>query len=162
MPIIDKGTTVIFKPSVNVAAVAPPGGTIGQVLAKIDGDDYNYEWVDLPEPVSTGSKVYRALLTQTGTNAPFAIVLENTLGGPVVWSRLFAGYYTITLTGGFPNPLKVFPRPIIGNSTNGAQNAYMGYNDINSLSLITTNNSSTFTDIGSEDIYTLIEILVYP
>ena len=31
-------------------------------------------------------KVYTALLTQTGTNAPVATVLENTLGGTPVWS----------------------------------------------------------------------------
>lgn len=46
-------------------------------------------------------KVYTALLSQTGENAPVATVLENTLGGEPVWSRLQAGYYQGTLTGEF-------------------------------------------------------------
>jgi hypothetical protein len=47
-------------------------------------------------------KVYRALLTQTGTNAPVATVVHNSLGGIPVWTRNAAGEYLITLTGAFP------------------------------------------------------------
>lgn len=47
-------------------------------------------------------KVYAALLTQTGTSAPIATVLQNTLGGTVVWSRVAVGTYLATLTGAFP------------------------------------------------------------
>ena len=46
-------------------------------------------------------KVYVALLTQSGTSAPVATVLENTLGGTVVWSRSSVGIYLGTLTGAF-------------------------------------------------------------
>lgn len=46
-------------------------------------------------------KVYTALLTQSGTNAPVATVLENTLGGEVVWSREDVGIYSGTLSGVF-------------------------------------------------------------
>ena len=45
--------------------------------------------------------VYTALLTQTGTNAPVATVLDNTLGGTVVWSRDSQGIYVATLSGAF-------------------------------------------------------------
>ena len=45
-------------------------------------------------------KVYTAILTQTGTSAPTAIVLENTIGS-IVWSRTVAGGYFATLTGAF-------------------------------------------------------------
>lgn len=38
-------------------------------------------------------KVYTALLTQTGTSAPVATVLENTLGVTPVWSYLSTGVY---------------------------------------------------------------------
>jgi len=44
---------------------------------------------------------YVALLTQSGTSAPTATVLENTLGGTVVWSYLSVGQYVGTLTGAF-------------------------------------------------------------
>ena len=46
-------------------------------------------------------KVYRALLTQTGTNAPVATVTENTLGGDVVWTYNAEGTYIGTLADAF-------------------------------------------------------------
>lgn len=52
-------------------------------------------------------KVYKALLTQTGTNAPVATVLENTLGGSIVWSYISVGEYLGTLNGAFTDN-KVF------------------------------------------------------
>ena len=71
-------------------------------------------WFDLPlrlkaifAKLPTGGgdsrpyKVYTALLTQTGTDAPVAIVLENTLGGDVVWSYGEVGLYLGTLPGAF-------------------------------------------------------------
>ncbi len=48
-----------------------------------------------------GAKKYVALLTQTGTNAPTATVLDNTLGGTLVWSYDGVGTYIGTLTGAF-------------------------------------------------------------
>ncbi|MBI4947439.1 MAG: hypothetical protein HY840_13685 [Bacteroidetes bacterium] len=45
-------------------------------------------------------KKYVALLTQTGTNPPTAIVLENTIGN-IVWTYLSTGSYTATLANGF-------------------------------------------------------------
>lgn len=50
-----------------------------------------------------GYTEYVALLTQTGTDAPVATVLSNTLGGTVVWSRQSAGTYRATLAGAFPS-----------------------------------------------------------
>jgi hypothetical protein len=38
-------------------------------------------------------KVYTALLTQIGTDAPTAVILENTLGGDIVWVRDIVGNY---------------------------------------------------------------------
>ena len=54
----------------------------------------------LPSGDSRPYKVYTALLTQTGTNAPAATVLENTIGD-IVWSRDDAGNYYGTLVGAF-------------------------------------------------------------
>lgn len=42
-------------------------------------------------------KTYRALITQTGTNAPTAIILENTLGSVPIYAYSGVGSYTITL-----------------------------------------------------------------
>jgi len=43
---------------------------------------------------------YIALITQSGTNDPTVIELENTIG-PIVWSRISTGVYEGTLTGAF-------------------------------------------------------------
>lgn len=45
--------------------------------------------------------VYRALMTQTGTSAPVATVLENTIG-EIVWTYNAIGNYIGTLSGAFP------------------------------------------------------------
>jgi len=55
-------------------------------------------WVEAAHPLY---KVYTALLTQSGTDAPTATVLENNLGGTVVWTRDTYGLYTATLSGAF-------------------------------------------------------------
>lgn len=43
-------------------------------------------------------KVYTALITQTGTSAPLSIVLENTLGGTITWTRTGVGAYIGTFS----------------------------------------------------------------
>lgn len=45
---------------------------------------------------------YVALLSQSATDAPIATVLENTLGGSVVWTYSGPGAYFGTLSGAFP------------------------------------------------------------
>jgi hypothetical protein len=73
-------------------------------------------------------KVYTALLSQTGTNAPVATVLENTLGGTVVWSRVDTGMYLATLTGAFTgNKTVAFFQS--GYSNPGAPTMYSSYKD---------------------------------
>jgi hypothetical protein len=42
--------------------------------------------------------VYTALLSQSGTDAPTAVVLENTLGGTVTYTRDGIGFYYIVLS----------------------------------------------------------------
>lgn len=46
--------------------------------------------------------VYSALLSQSGVTAPVAIILENQLSGPIVFTYDGIGLYTGTLTGAFP------------------------------------------------------------
>lgn len=47
--------------------------------------------------------VYTALLSQSGTDAPTVTVLENTLGGTVVWTWEDVGFFRGTLTSAFPS-----------------------------------------------------------
>ena len=46
--------------------------------------------------------VYKALLSQTGTDAPTAVVHVNTLGGVPVFGYDGVGYYRMTLNSAFP------------------------------------------------------------
>ena len=48
---------------------------------------------------SLGYTVYTALITQTGTDAPVATVLQNTTGGTIVWTRNSTGRYVATISG---------------------------------------------------------------
>jgi len=52
------------------------------------------------ETVSNVAKKYVAVISQTGSDAPTAIVLQNSIGD-VIWSRLSAGIYELTLNGAF-------------------------------------------------------------
>lgn len=52
------------------------------------------------ENMAARYKVYTALLTQSGMDAPTAVVLENTIG-TIVWSYSSAGEYQGTLNGAF-------------------------------------------------------------
>lgn len=45
--------------------------------------------------------IWAGFLTQTGTGAPTAVVLQNTLGGTIVWSYDREGQYIGTLSGVF-------------------------------------------------------------
>lgn len=105
-------------------------------------------------------KVYTAILTQIGNAAPSAVVLENTLGGTVVWSRTGTGVYTATLNGAFPLG-KTTVMPFFG-TINGGVNLSQTISgvrlDNNSVG-IRTSAGSTLTDVLLLD--ATIEIRVY-
>lgn len=68
------------------------GGGIESVIGDyVDNTDPLNPILNDPRPY----KVYTALLSQSGTNAPVATVLENTLGN-ITFSRYGVGGYTIT------------------------------------------------------------------
>lgn len=54
------------------------------------------------KPIEIAIRVYTAILNQTGTGAPVATVLHNTLEGDIVWTRIGSGQYRGTLAGAFP------------------------------------------------------------
>lgn len=53
-----------------------------------------YEITDGPAPA--GTKYYNAILTQSGTNPPTAIVLQNTFGVTLTWTYNATGVYKLT------------------------------------------------------------------
>ncbi len=119
----------------------------------------------IPQP-----KVYRALLSQTGTSAPSAIVTENTVGA-IVWSRGAVGQYTATLSSAFPAN-KTFILMDYGDSNFAGTVRGIRDND-NDLIVITARIYAEapaegeiiiFTLENSDDLLSLspIEISVYP
>lgn len=87
-PAADAGSTTYTLPSAD--------GTSGQVLST-DGAGTT-SWATAGG--GTSYSVYTALLTQSGTDAPIATVLENTIGD-IVWTRTGLGTYSGTLLGAF-------------------------------------------------------------
>lgn len=52
-------------------------------------------------------KIYKAILSQSGTDAPVPVILENTIG-EIVWTRNGTGRYRATLSNAFPFDKTVF------------------------------------------------------
>jgi len=58
---------------------------------------------------------HRCVVSQAGVAAPTSVVLENTLGGTLVWARTGVGVYTATLNGALPTAT-LFCTSNVGNS----------------------------------------------
>lgn len=106
------------------------GGLIKENVIENTFDQYSRDGITIENTIKNthnGIKVYKALLTQSGTNDPVATVLENTLGGEVVWTRESSGKYA-TNVGLFPqNRTLVFMSRI--NEMGSRSNAWYAYED---------------------------------
>lgn len=111
-----KSTTANGNLSGDDVIVKGEGNIIGQgVKGLVIGDNkvLNEDGIITPQinGITTASGGYTALLSQTGTAAPTAIVLADTIGG-VTWTRIAQGEYI----GTAPNPLDTLNTfVIIGN-----------------------------------------------
>lgn len=109
-------------------------------------------------------KVYTAFLTQTGTDAPVATVLTNTLGGTIVWTYDGVGNYSGTLSNAFTKNKTVIFVGSPGSNTGviNASNDFIASQSI--LYLTTATNPNNNTGVNFTDAilyYTSIEIRVY-
>lgn len=101
---------------------------------------------------------YVALLSQSGTNAPTAIVLENTLGGTITFAYVTVGIYTATLTGAF-----TASKTAILVSEFGRAAVKITRTDANSLGIRTDGLSAgAWASADSSITDTFVEIRVYP
>ena len=105
-------------------------------------------------------KVYTALISQTGTSAPTVIVLENTLGGTPVWSRIGPGVYSGLLSGFFTaNKTTVIFTKQYTVPTGGTDIfTAAGCGSINSIDLSTANTAGLVDGVLSK---ATIEVRVY-
>lgn len=51
--------------------------------------------------LATTPLIYKAVLTQSSTNAPVATIISKTIVGTIVWAYSAEGVFTGTLTGAF-------------------------------------------------------------
>lgn len=112
------------------------------------------EFENLIDSTYRGYKVYTALLTQSGTDAPVATVLDNTIGEGIVWSRLAASQYRATLTGAFT----VGKTVILLDALNLFALSSLYISKTTSINNVTIQASDSVDDYLSE---MLIEIRVY-
>jgi hypothetical protein len=106
-----------------------------------------------------GVKVYKALLTQSGTDAPVATILENSLGGTIVWTYNTVGTYIGTLVDAFPSA-KTAVHPI-QTYADGIQSKGMIYRgDDANIYILTSIDGITLSN-GELD-NNLVYIEVYP
>jgi len=107
--------------------------------------------------VSPGPKVYKALLTQSGTNAPVATVLENTLGFTVDWIYEGEGSYKTNTEGLLiENTYLVF----FGDARAGNRDVKYIISGDNEIELYTYLNGVQSDSVIASSISVLIE--VYP
>lgn len=104
-------------------------------------------------------KVYRALLSQSGTDAPVAVVLENTLGGVPIYSRSSSGVYAATLSGAFPLG-KTVVRASVDFWNSNCYYIGVGLKDDSNIDIESRRFDASPSDLG--DGYSVLEVLVYP
>lgn len=116
---------------------------------------------DASSAATLGYKVYTALLTQTGTNAPTAIILQNTLG-ILSYSYDGVGLYTIVSFGLFTlNKTGILKGSVTNNSDPSFEGSFTTLvSDTNTITLRTASSSLSLSNDCMLD--TLIEIRVYP
>lgn len=98
-------------------------------------------------------KKYVALMTQSGSGNPVATVLENTLGGTVVWTRTSSGSYKGELSGAFTTDKTVI-------FFNASDSPFQSYIKLNTVSNYIDWQNGSDDRMGNNG--TMIEIRVYP
>ena len=100
-------------------------------------------------------KVYTALLTQTGTNAPVATVLENTVATVITWSYQSVGNYIGTASSSVFTANKRASKHYLNFA--GHLNSYV----FSDTQLVVNTYNTGYTGLNGLLLNTLIEIIVY-
>ena len=124
----------------------------------------------MPSEAPAGYKIYAAFLNQTSTNAPTATILENTLGGDIVWTYNSVGQYVGTLVGAFTTNRTVCIPPtnwgtgnddgitsslVFGMGVNSEDSVYVNAGQADAAGKMAWKNGIMYTG------YSYIEIRVY-
>lgn len=103
---------------------------------------------------------YVGILSQIGTAAPTVTVVNNTLGGTVVWTRTSAGSYTGTLTGAFTSG-KTIVMPMNASLPVADKAAYVYQSSVDNITILARLISTgVFADLNTSS-FMEIQIRVY-
>ena len=100
--------------------------------------------------LGVGYQSYTALLTQSGTNAPVAIVLANTTGRTFVWTRSSTGNYALTASGSTLDKTKIVVFLNNGSSSAIDPNVYWSVQNATQIIDVRASADGVFTDAGFE------------
>jgi hypothetical protein len=141
----------------NINNYALSGLKVNDKLLASDGDTGATKNVS-PEDVADlngGAIIYRAFLTQTGTNAPVAVVAGPNTIGNIVWTRGTTGTYLGTLANAFQgNVAVVFGAVPLANDT-----VTFAYANTSGIITLLTYDSGVLSDASLTNQY--VEIRVY-
>jgi hypothetical protein len=127
---------------------------------------FTHIWQLISKPIQefkvivNGYRIYSALLSQEGTNAPVATVLENSIGN-IAWTRDGIGLYIGTLVDSFPNNSTA---AITSDSAwNNAGVTYITVATSTSPSDFISIETKNLSGVYSDDVlaYTYVEIKIY-
>lgn len=157
--VVEYGGSILKEYDVTYVSIYDIGGseetfeTANELMQRLEALGYIGFFYD--GEVAPKYKVYTALLTQSGTDAPTAIVLENTLGEEVTYAYDSQGVYIIQFNQTFTDINKIFI--IIGNG-NVDNNFYSLEKDIETSTLYTFSGNTGTNGLLTN---TEIEIRVY-
>lgn len=106
-------------------------------------------------------KIYRALLSQTGTGAPTAVVLENTLGVVPTFGYTQVGDYTLNATAAFTGAAVIINQPGYGSGSivkAAASASFLG--DADTCYITTIDMEAANAGVNAQLVSTYIEIRV--
>lgn len=158
---------VLYQKNVQTGDSLPSasGYSEGDIFTVEGGSIYRHNgttWIKLVE--DSGVKVYRAFLTQSGTDAPVALVLEDTLGGNPTFGRSAVGQFSMS----FDDPVLTENKTVVLFSHAGFYGYVMddsNYSlgaervDVDVIQLSSGNKGTDFAD-GIDKGF--LEIIVYP
>ena len=109
-----------------------------------------------------GYTVYTALLTQAGTAAPVATVLQNTTGGTITWTRNSIGRYLATISGATYTANKTAIL-LTSGSTSATDGRFLKVEDSGNTTVQALYNFDTSANTSQDGVVTgsMIEIRIY-
>ena len=136
-----------------------PGESV-KLIASVQGSPAEVKWQILHRVNRKPYKSYVAKLSQSGTLAPTATVMENTFTTNPTFTRILTGRYNLEITGAFPlDKTFVMIKSISGGLTTNVYTFEALRQDDNKILILSRNESNLLADSLLND--TEIEIRVY-